>query len=95
MHIKHLGDGYDIFNLFKYLIDDLEPRYYFLLESVDEFSTEPLFSFICLEPNYILKINDGHKTEEILTEQGVQILDDLNSLELILIHFPDLKKQKN
>ncbi len=82
MHIKHLGDGYDIFNFFKYLIDDLEPRYYFLLESVDEFSTEPLFSFICLEPNYILKINNGHKTEEILTEHGAQILDDLNSLEL-------------
>jgi len=81
-HIETLGKYSDIYSLFKYLNYDLELEQSFFLESVQEESKELLFSFICLEPDYILEItNNKYKFKEMKTEKGEAIKAFLESNE--------------
>jgi len=81
-HLELLGQKYDIFNLFNHLISDLEVEYSFLLESVQEETRETLYSFICLEPDFILEIKNGKlKIRTVLSERGEKILEEINSTE--------------
>ncbi|MFX1451641.1 MAG: anthranilate synthase component I family protein [Promethearchaeota archaeon] len=81
-HIETLGKYSDIYSLFKYLNYDLELEQSFFLESVQEESKELLFSFICLEPDYILEItNNKYKFKELKTEKGEAIKAFLESNE--------------
>lgn len=90
-HIEFLGKFSDIFLLYKHLNEDLELKYSFLLESAQEDTKDLLFSFICLEPDYILEIkNNEYKFKEILTEKGENIKSYLESSK---IH--DIKSEEN
>ncbi len=81
-HIETLGTFSDIYSLFKHLNYDLELKQSFFLESVQEESKELLFSFICLEPDYILEIkNNKYKFKELKTEKGETIKAFLESSE--------------
>lgn len=83
-HIDTLGKYSDVYSLFKYLNQDLELNHSFFLESVEDESKKLLFSFICLEPDYILEIkNNNYKFKEILTEKGENIKSYLESRELM------------
>ncbi|MHA1380535.1 MAG: anthranilate synthase component I family protein [Candidatus Helarchaeota archaeon] len=81
-HIEALGKYSDVYSLFKHLNQDLELNQSYFLESVQEESKELLFSFICLEPDYILEIkNNKYKFKNILTEKGEKIISILESRE--------------
>ena len=83
VHIEHLCRISDIFSLFSYLTEKTEPKYSFFLESVEESKKETLFSFICLEPDYLISIKEGNfKYVDILTERGDIIKEHLESREL-------------
>ncbi|MHA1300177.1 MAG: anthranilate synthase component I family protein [Candidatus Helarchaeota archaeon] len=83
-HIEALGKYKDIFSLFRHLNLDLDLKQSFLLESVQEQSKDLLFSFICLEPDYVLEINDNnYKFRNITNEKGETIKNYLESSEKI------------
>ncbi|NHI93464.1 MAG: anthranilate synthase component I family protein [Candidatus Lokiarchaeota archaeon] len=83
LHLELLGQNYDIFNLFSHLTEDLDAKNSFLLESVQENTRETLYSFICLEPDFIVEIRkDKAKVRDITTERGHKILDEINSREI-------------
>jgi len=75
-----LGGGYEAFYLYKHLVEKLEPSCSFLLESVHEETRKPQYSFICFEPDYLLKIkNTQVKITNMTTARGEKILQHIEA----------------
>lgn len=77
INIQKLGKTNDIFGFYKYLTRDHVSKNSVLLESVGEQSHEMLFSFIGLEPDFMVKVT-GDKLDyyAILTETGEKIKEE-------------------
>ncbi|TFF90725.1 MAG: hypothetical protein EU548_01575, partial [Promethearchaeota archaeon] len=57
IHIEKLGTLEDIFGFYKYLVDKYGLKKHALLESSSANTNETLYSFIALDPDFMLKIN--------------------------------------
>jgi anthranilate synthase component 1 len=80
IHIEKIGTLDDIFGFYKYLVkkDDLEKH--ILLESASENTKESLYSFIALEPDFMLEINrENFKIYDITSERGENIRNYVES----------------
>ncbi|MHA1734540.1 MAG: anthranilate synthase component I family protein [Promethearchaeota archaeon] len=76
IHIDSLGLVEDIFGLYKFIVRSLGCRNHVLLESVQEDTKEALYSFVCVQPDYLLKIR-GTEAEitEVSTDRGRRLRD--------------------
>lgn len=82
IHIEKLGaiNSIDIFGFYKYLVNKYDLKNHALLESASENTKETLFSFIALEPDFMLEINeDKFKIYDITTARGESIKDYIES----------------
>lgn len=76
LKIKKIGQLTNVFEFFRYMIDTKVFDNYCLLESVDENSQEMLFSFMGLQPDLMLKINNAEsEIYDIYGEQGERLHD--------------------
>ncbi len=85
IHIENLGQiiGSNVYEFYKYLINKYKYRNHVLLESASEFTKEPLFSFIALRPDYLLKVDGStYQIYNITTERGEVIKETLESMEI-------------
>ncbi len=85
IHIEKLGaiNSADIFGLYKYLVKKNGLQKHVLLESASENKNETLYSFISLEPDFMLEVNeDKHKIYGITTERGENIKDYVESKDV-------------
>ncbi len=74
IHIEKIGTLENIFGFYDYLVKKDGLRKHVLLESASENTNERLYSFIALEPDFMLEINeDRHKIYDITTERGEKI----------------------
>jgi len=72
--VEVLGSGFEVFSLFKHLMEKRPSKYSFLLESIAD-GEKPLYSFICLEPDYLFKVRDGKlEIGEVFSERGEVLL---------------------
>jgi len=82
-HLELVGRNFDIFALYEHLVKDLDLNYSALLESVEENTRETLYSFICIEPDFIFEIDKGKsKIRNVFTERGEKIIEEINSREI-------------
>ncbi|MHA1849275.1 MAG: anthranilate synthase component I family protein, partial [Promethearchaeota archaeon] len=89
LQILNLGKIRDIFQFYKYLIAKLGLKNHALLESIQEETREILFSFIGIEPDLILKVNEGDvvfqdirsELGELVKENGARLGSDNDSFE--------------
>jgi anthranilate synthase component 1 len=84
IHIENLGgiNKQNIFGFYKYLVEKDDLKNHVLLESASEFTKEPLFSFIALNPDYLLEINENnYKFYGISSERGEIIKENMESGE--------------
>jgi anthranilate synthase component 1 len=82
IHIEKLGplNSENIFGFYKYLVNKYDLKNHALLESASENTKEALYSFIALEPDFMLEINeDKYKIYEISTARGESIKDYVES----------------
>jgi anthranilate synthase component 1 len=82
IHIEKLGSLYseNIFTFYKYLVDRYEFKNHALLESSSESTNETLYSFIALNPDFMLRINgDNFELYDITTARGERIKEYLES----------------
>ena len=85
IHIEKLGaiNSADIFGFYQYLVKENGLRKHVLLESASENKNETLYSFIALEPDFMLEVNeDKHKIYGISTERGENIKDYVESKDI-------------
>ncbi|MFX1388400.1 MAG: anthranilate synthase component I family protein [Promethearchaeota archaeon] len=74
IHIEKIGELDNIFDFYKYLVKRYDLKKHVLLESASENTKETLYSFIALEPDFMLEINeDKFKIYDITTERGENI----------------------
>lgn len=76
IHIEKLGaiNSIDIFGFYKHLVNKYDLKNHALLESASENTKETLYSFIALEPDFMLEINeDKFKIYDITTARGESI----------------------
>jgi len=74
IHIEKIGNLHDIFGFYKYLVERYNLRKHALLESSSANTNETLYSFIALEPDFMLEINGKNfKILEITTARGENI----------------------
>ena len=84
IHIEKIGqlDG-DIFGFYKYLVKSYDLKKHVLLESSSENTNETLFSFIALDPDFMLEINGDHfKMYDITTARGEKVKDYVESKDI-------------
>lgn len=82
-NVQIIGHDYDVFSLFTHLQSRIEPKFSFLLESIES-RNKPLYSFLCFDPDYILEIRNGAtRISSVNTERGERILSARNSQERI------------
>lgn len=82
IHIEKLGaiNSIDIFGFYKHLVNKYDLKNHALLESASENTKETLYSFIALEPDFMLEINeDKFKIYDITTARGESIKDYVES----------------
>lgn len=85
IHIEKLGaiTSADIFGLYKYLVKKNGLRKHVLLESASDSTNETIFSFIALEPDFMLEVNeDKYKIYDITTERGENIKNYVESKDI-------------
>ena len=83
IHIEKIGQLDDIFKFYKYLVKKFDLKKHVLLESASEDKKETLYSFIALEPDFMLEINeDKYKIFDITTERGENINDYVESKDI-------------
>ncbi|MFX0186436.1 MAG: anthranilate synthase component I family protein [Candidatus Hodarchaeota archaeon] len=83
IHIEKIGHLDNIFSFYKYLVKKYDLKKHVLLESASENTKETLYSFIALEPDYMLEINeDKYKIFDITTERGENINDYVESKDI-------------
>jgi len=71
--VSVLGTNYDVHSLFQHLNLKLEPANSFLLESI-EGRNRPVYSFIALEPDYILSVkNSRARLSDVRSEAGEKL----------------------
>ena len=74
IHIEKVGELDNIFNFYKYLVEKYDFKKHVLLESSSGNTNETLYSFIALEPDFMLEINrENYKIYDITTERGENI----------------------
>ena len=74
IHIEKIGELDNIFGFYKYLVEKYDLKKHALLESASESTKETLYSFIALEPDLMLEINeDKFKIFDITTARGESI----------------------
>jgi len=74
IHIEKIGELDDIFGFYKYLVSRYDLKKHVLLESSSENTNETLYSFISLEPDFMLEINGkNHKILDVSTARGEKI----------------------
>jgi len=80
IHIEKIGELDDIFGFYKYLVERYDLKKNALLESASENTKETLYSFIALDPDFMLEINESRfKMYDITTERGERIKDYVES----------------
>jgi anthranilate synthase component 1 len=80
IHIEKIGELDDIFGFYKYLVDKYDLKKHALLESSSENTKETLYSFIALDPDFMLEINeDKFKMYDVTTARGERIKDYVDS----------------
>ncbi|MBN1217033.1 MAG: anthranilate synthase component I family protein [Candidatus Lokiarchaeota archaeon] len=80
IHIEKIGELDNIFGFYKYLVDKYDLKKHALLESSSENKNETLYSFIALEPDFMLEINAGKsKIYDITSARGENIKEYLES----------------
>ncbi|TFG12593.1 MAG: anthranilate synthase component I family protein [Promethearchaeota archaeon] len=82
IHIEKLGslNSENIFGFYKYLVNKYDLKNHALLESASENTKETLYSFIALEPDFMLEINENQfKIYDITTARGESIKDYIDS----------------
>ena len=80
IHIEKIGTLDDIFGFYKYLVKKDDLQKHVLLESASENTKESLYSFIALEPDFMLEINqDQFKIYDITSERGENIRNYVES----------------
>ena len=80
IHIEKIGTLDDIFGFYKYLVKKDDLNKHVLLESASENTKESLYSFIALEPDFMLEINqDQFKIYDITSERGENIRNYVES----------------
>jgi len=80
IHIERIGTLDDIFGFYKYLVKKDDLKKHALLESASENTKEALYSFIALEPDFILEINqDQFNIYDITSERGENIKSHVES----------------
>jgi anthranilate synthase component 1 len=80
IHIERIGEINNIFDFYKYLVNRYDLKKHILLESASENTKETLYSFIALEPDFMLEINeDKFKIYDITTERGENIKNYVES----------------
>ncbi|MHA1147465.1 MAG: anthranilate synthase component I family protein [Promethearchaeota archaeon] len=74
IHIEKLGTLKDIFGFYKYLVKKNDLQKHVLLESASENTKEALYSFIALEPDFMLEIKgENFEIYDITSERGENI----------------------
>ena len=80
IHIERIGELNNIFGFYKYLVNKNDLKNHALLESASENTKETLYSFIALEPDFMLEINeDRFKIYDITTARGESIKNYIES----------------
>jgi anthranilate synthase component 1 len=80
IHIEKIGELDNIFTFYKHLVKRYDLKKHVLLESASENTREALYSFIALEPDFMLEINDENfKIYDITTERGEVIKNFVES----------------
>ncbi len=80
IHIEKIGQLDDIFGFYKYLVKKYDLKKHALLESASENTKETLYSFIALDPDFMLEINeDKFKIYDITTARGETIKNFVES----------------
>ena len=80
IHIEKIGELSDIFGFYTYLVSHYDLKKHILLESSSENTNETLYSFIALEPDFMLEVNgETHKIFDISTARGDNIKDYVES----------------
>ena len=80
IHIEKIGELDNIFGFYKYLVERDDLSKHALLESASESTKETLYSFIALEPDLMLEINeDKFKIFDITTARGESIKNYVES----------------
>lgn len=80
IHIEKIGELDDIFGFYKYLVDKYGLKKHALLESSSANTNETLYSFIALDPDFMLKINsEDFKIYDITTARGENIKSYIES----------------
>lgn len=74
IHIEKIGQLNDIFGFYKYLVNKNDLKKHVLLESASDNTKETLYSFIALEPDFMLEINgESFKIYDITSARGENI----------------------
>ncbi|MHA1293052.1 MAG: anthranilate synthase component I family protein [Promethearchaeota archaeon] len=82
IHIEKLGSisNSDVFGFYNYLVKRFDNKNHALLESASINTKETLYSFIALEPDFMLEINeDKYKIYEVSTARGESIKEYVES----------------
>ena len=80
IHIEKIGELDDIFGFYKYLVKRYDLKKHALLESASENTKETLYSFIALDPDFMLEIDeDKFKIYDITTARGETIKEYVES----------------
>lgn len=80
IHIEKIGELNDIFGFYKYLVKKDDLKKHVLLESASENTKETLYSFIALEPDFMLEIKDDKfRIYDITSARGDSISEYLGS----------------
>ena len=80
IHIEKIGELEDIFGFYKYLVKKDGLRKHALLESASENTKETLYSFIALEPDFMLEINEEKfKIYDVTSARGEKIKNYVES----------------
>ena len=83
IHIEKIGELDDIFGFYKYLVTHYDLKKHVLLESSSENTNEALYSFISLEPDFMLEINGkSHKIFDISTARGEKIKEYIETKDV-------------
>ncbi len=74
--VIEIGGRYEVYSLYHHLRQSFNATYSFLLESIDVGTKAKLFSYLCLEPDFLLQIDREQPSfPEILSERGEVIVD--------------------
>jgi anthranilate synthase component 1 len=80
IHIEKIGELDDIFGFYKHLVNKYDLNNHALLESASENTKETLYSFIALNPDFMLEIKeDKFKIHDITTARGESIKEFIES----------------